>query len=411
MELMTKYQYTYFIEPYMIDSKNYNKYILKLLKEHKCKLRIFEKEKDMHLYNYFLPNIRDYMFWSFNLDKKAIKSLYELDLNMQANLLAKYDCNIFQYELSKDLQGKIGEKNGIFFDINEIKIVCYKTGVCFLILKTTLQDNSNFSNILNFNYKFREIGADTYNLKEYENIKIQSDLFKDVTEISNLIKDLTGGRSKAKKVNLDSEKFVTYSYACLDQHCWNEESENEAIEKGFGKYREILPASKQMVDEYKDATAEIFQNKYVRYGFSNLGTVLLTSDINTENYTTLAQKYESEFLYTYIIELYKRFLLKKLNQEFNETNEFKKIEEEFLEFAKSLWIQEITCDEFGSVLRKNWAQILEIDGIFAKLKSKYDVMYKKYDMQGIRKHKKAIVLLIGVIVVINIISLVLLFIE
>ena len=115
MELMTKYQYTYFIYPYVIDSKKYNKYLLDLLKNKHIKLRIFEKEKDMHLYNYFLPNIRDYMFWSFNLDKKDIKNLEKLDNVLKANVLASHDCNIFQYELSKDLQGKVGEKKRYLF--------------------------------------------------------------------------------------------------------------------------------------------------------------------------------------------------------------------------------------------------------------------------------------------------------
>ena len=56
MELMTKYQYTYFIYPYLIGKCGYQKYMQKLLKNKKCKLRIFEKEKDMHLYQYFLPD-------------------------------------------------------------------------------------------------------------------------------------------------------------------------------------------------------------------------------------------------------------------------------------------------------------------------------------------------------------------
>ena len=43
---MTKYQYTYFIHPYIIDENKYDKYIYKLLKDKKCSYKIFEKEKD-----------------------------------------------------------------------------------------------------------------------------------------------------------------------------------------------------------------------------------------------------------------------------------------------------------------------------------------------------------------------------
>lgn len=56
MELMTKYQYTYFIYPYMIEEGKYKKYLQGLLRNKKCKLRIFDKQKDIHLYTYFLPH-------------------------------------------------------------------------------------------------------------------------------------------------------------------------------------------------------------------------------------------------------------------------------------------------------------------------------------------------------------------
>jgi len=408
MELMTKYQYTYFIYPYVIDSSKYNRYIQKLLKNKKCKLRIFEKEKDMHLYQYFLPDIRDYMFWSFGLSKKGKKSFESLDIGLKANLLAEHDCNIFQYELSKDLQGKVGEKGGIFFDISEIKVICYKTGICFLVLKTALLENKSFTDILNFNYKFREINSKTYNLKEYENIRLQSDIFKDVQEISTLIREITGDNSIAKRINLDNEKMIVYSYSCLDQSSWNGEAQYEAIDSLFEKYRMLLPASKEIADiVQKREHTEMYENKYIRYGFSNAGTVLLTTDVNTSNYTTVAQKYESEYLYTYILELYKKFLLKKLNNDFNKTSEFKDVEKEFLDFTKKLWIQEITEDEFGKVLSKRWHENLDIEEIFLKLKNKYDILYKTYNIEKTSEKNGRLAIAIVILIVIGVINLIL----
>ena len=52
MELSFKYQYTYFVYPYSIEEAKYEKYILKLLKDKKSTLKIFEKEKDLDIYNY-----------------------------------------------------------------------------------------------------------------------------------------------------------------------------------------------------------------------------------------------------------------------------------------------------------------------------------------------------------------------
>ena len=53
MELKINYQYTYFIHPFVVKQRKYQKYILKLLKDENCRLKRFEKEKDLKLYKYF----------------------------------------------------------------------------------------------------------------------------------------------------------------------------------------------------------------------------------------------------------------------------------------------------------------------------------------------------------------------
>ena len=54
MELKTNYQYTYFIHPFVIRDGKYANYLLKLLKDKNCNLKIFQKEKDLKVYRYFL---------------------------------------------------------------------------------------------------------------------------------------------------------------------------------------------------------------------------------------------------------------------------------------------------------------------------------------------------------------------
>ena len=49
MELKTKYQYTYFIYPYLIEEKNYQKYLYKLLKNEQCRLKLFDNKKDIQM--------------------------------------------------------------------------------------------------------------------------------------------------------------------------------------------------------------------------------------------------------------------------------------------------------------------------------------------------------------------------
>ena len=63
---MTKYQYTYFIHPYIVEENKYDKYILKLLKDRKCSLKMFEKEKDLDIYNSFYLILDLFFFQALN---------------------------------------------------------------------------------------------------------------------------------------------------------------------------------------------------------------------------------------------------------------------------------------------------------------------------------------------------------
>ncbi len=409
MELMTKYQYTYFIYPYIIEENKYKKYLQSLLRNKKCRIRFFNEQKDIHLFTYFLPNIRDYMFWSFGLTRDGERDFRRMDIPLQATLLAEHDCNIFNYELPENLQGKVESNNGIFFEISEIKIICYKTGISFLVFKTNIENSESFSDVLNFNYKFREVNSTAYNLKEYENIKIQSNSFKSVKDISVLIKELTGNNCISKKANIGNDKFFVYSYCCLDQKNWNEHTEEEEIDNIFEKFRSVLPANSQIIDdkysmmhENKEQEKSMYKNQYIRYGFTATSTVLLTSNVNTPNFTTVPQKFESEYLYTYILVLYKKILLNKLNYDFN--YRFKEAEIEFLDFTKNLWIQDVTNEEFGRRLESNWTNNLNVEKTFYKLKSEYDVTYKKSNIDELRKSSKATRKVLLFILFLNIIA-------
>ena len=62
MELKTNYQYTYFIHPFVIKDGKYQRYLLKMLRDKNCNLKVFQKEKDFRMYKYFLPKTRDFLF-------------------------------------------------------------------------------------------------------------------------------------------------------------------------------------------------------------------------------------------------------------------------------------------------------------------------------------------------------------
>ena len=229
MELKTNYQYTYFIHPFIIKDGKYQKYILKLLKDKNCNLKIFQKEKDLKLYKYFLPKTRELLFSSFRYGNTKLKKLEELPIETRAALLSKNPCNIFEYTIKKDIQGKLDKNEGIFFNIQKIEIICFSTGICFLAIKTNIEEYSEFTNILNFNYKFKDINNELINLDNYDNIRIQTDSFSDIRTFQEFIYGITGSNAEASRLNIDTERFLTYSYVCIDQEAWNSSNNFEQI--------------------------------------------------------------------------------------------------------------------------------------------------------------------------------------
>lgn len=405
MELKTKYQYSYFIHPYIINEQKYDKYLLRLLKDKNCKMKIFEKEKDLDLYTYFLPNIRNYMFWSFELNNAKVKSFKELSNSMKVSILSKKPCTIFEYDLGKDVQGKIGEENGVFFDVSKVEIVCFNTGICFLLFKTVLEGDTNLSDVLNFNYKFRDINSEFVSLKDYENIRIQTNSFKDIQELSAIIKQLTGVSKDAKEMNFDNERFLTYSYFCTEQDNWNDINDFENIQGEFSKFANILPSNYEInYDKQSEENQTLKNSKYIKIGITKQGTVLLTSGVNSDNYTKIPFAFEQEYLYTYILALYKKIYLKKVNFEFKKTKNTRKIRDKFIEFTQSIWIQEITNDLEGSKLYQKWMETLELDMLYANAKNKYDMVYKDLKIDKANRVNYVIAVILGLLLIINIIN-------
>ena len=391
MELKTNYQYTYFIHPFIIKDGKYQKYILKMLKDKNCKLKVFQKEKDIRTYKYFLPKTRDFLFSSFSFTNSKLKKFEELPIETRSAILSKYPCNIFEYELKKDIQAKVGERSGIFFSVQKIEIICFKTGICFLCMKTNVEDSFEFSNVLNFNYKFKDINQENSSLNDYDNIRLQSDTFANAETLRNFIKDITGSNIEAMKLDIDTERFLTYSYVCIDQESWNSTNNFENIEHYFIKYANILPADNSR--ELEDNEITTFSRwKYAKLGITKQGMLLFASSADMNNYTILPEEYENQYLYTYILNLYKKLYLKKLQMEFKDMSKVKRARKQFIEFTKNLWIQEITEDELGTAINHKIQKVFELDKLYSEVKSKYDVLYKELNIE--RNTKSTIIIAI-----------------
>ena len=406
MELKTKLQYTYFVYPYVVKENKYEKYVLKLLKNKKCKLQLARKEKDLEMYKFFLPTMREYLFKSFTFSDAKMKKFERIDLPMKTAILSEYPCTIFEYEIGQDAQGKVGAENGIFFRVEKINIICFNSGICFLAIKTTLNNSNDFEDVINFNYKFREINSDTKKLKEYEHIKIQTSTFNDMNDFSDIIEELVGNDEYSKGLDISTNQFYTYSYACIDQKAWGESNDFSNIENAFHKYVNVLPSIVHSNYDENDIQT-LSEGKYVKIGITKTSCNLISSSIETNNYTKLPSTYENEYFYTYIVSLYKKVFLKKMQLDFE--NLKAKTLTDFIKFTNKLWKYEITNDERGSLLYDKINKTLGLDMEYMQVKSKYELMYKAIKVDKNAKVNKVILVLLVLSVVVNIINFVLIF--
>ncbi len=406
MELKTNYQYTYFIHPFVIKEGKYQKYILKMLRDEDFRLKTFQREKDFKMYQYFLPKTRDFLFSSFSFGNSKLKKLEELPDETRAAILSKYPCNIFEYRIKKDIQGKVDDTKGIFFTISKIEIICFETGICFLVIKTNVEDDNSFSNILNFNYKFRDINADVA-FDTYDNIRLQTNSFANSETFRDFIRKVTGSNLDAMKLDIDTERFLTYSYICIDQEAWNSTNDFDKIAHHYIRYANILPAdNSRKIEEEKVITVSSW--KYVKLALSKLGIMLFSSSEDMNNYTILPDEFENQFLYTYVINLYKKIYLKRIELELKNPKKVKKARKKFIDFTKNLWIREITDDETGTMLNHRIAETLELEKLYSQVKNKYDILYKDLNIEKNRTSTIAIGLILAASLIFNILNFIVL---
>lgn len=404
MELKTNYQYTYFIHPFIIKENKYQKYILKLLKDKRFKMKVFDKNKDIQLYQYFSPKTANFLFSSFSHSKSKLEKLEQLPEETKSAVLSKYPCVIFEAMLEKDIQGKNQEK-GIFFKIQKLELICFNTGICFLIMKTNIENSKSFSDILNFNYKFRDIRQGD-SLQKFDKIFLQTDTFSDVNKLAEFIKDITGSDIEAMKLDIDTQRFLTYSYVCIDSSNWNTDRDFEKIEHYFIKYANFLSSDDSIILN-SDELKTISDWQFAKLGITKQGLALFTSNANINNFTELPNRFESEYFFTYILNLYKKIYLKKLEAEFRNSANLKKARKKFIDFTKNLWIQEITDNEIGSSINYKISKVFEIDRLYNEIKVKYDILYKELNIE---KNSKSIIV-VAIILVVSLIFNILSYVE
>ena len=388
-----KYQYTYHILPYIYEGR-YDEYLIRLLKDTNIIEYRYDKIKNLEIFSYFKKDILESMFYEF-----PYKETEKISIQKKVNKLLKYESVTFEYDIIDKEKNKISmndivrvagneeynnnekDKGNIKFDIEDFKIIVFKSGIAFIILKTVLINTRYISEVMDFNYRFKSILSKRDIIKKLDNIEIC--LFGDEVNGFEKLKQIIlnyVGKNKNNKLLENNEEFYTFSYLCMDNIYINEENNKNILKNIYLKYSRILQSSydTEGLDEETIVSKNMTEIKDTNIGITKISSMLLCSGIDPFNFTVLPRDYETKMLYTYIITLYQKLFLVMINKELtSENNKKQKLGRiKFNDFISKMWYNEITLSEKGSIYYEYLKKILEINKTFDETQLKYKLIFR-----------------------------------
>ena len=388
-----KYQYTYHILPYIYEGR-YDEYLTRLLKDTNIIEYRYDKIKNLEIFSYFKKDILESMFYEF-----PYKETEKISIQKKVNKLLKYESVTFEYDIIDKEKNKISmndivrvagneeyynnEKNrgNIKFDIEDFKIIVFKSGIAFIILKTVLINTRYISDVMDFNYRFKSILSKRDIIKKLDNIEIclLGDEVNGFEKLKQIILNYVG-KNKNNKILENNEEFYTFSYLCMDNIYINEENNKNILKNIYLKYSRILQSSydTEGLDEETIVSKNMTEIKDTNIGITKISSMLLCSGIDPFNFTVLPRDYETKMLYTYIITLYQKLFLVMINKELtSENNKKQKLGRiKFNDFISKMWYNEITLSERGSIYYEYLKKILEINKTFDETQLKYKLIFR-----------------------------------
>ena len=388
-----KYQYTYHILPYIYEGR-YEEYLTKLLKDTNIIEYRYDKIKNLEIFSYFKKDILESMFYEF-----PYKETEKISIQKKVNKLLKYESVTFEYDIIDKEKNKISmndivrvagneeynnnekDKGNIKFDIEDFKIIVFKSGIAFIILKTVLINTRYISDVIDFNYRFKSILSKRDIIKKLDNIEIclLGDEVNGFEKLKQIILNYVG-KNKNNKILENNEEFYTFSYLCMDNIYINEENNKNILKNIYLKYSRILQSSydTEGLDEETIVSKNMTEIKDTNIGITKISSMLLCSGIDPFNFTVLPRDYETKMLYTYIVTLYQKLFLVMINKELtSENNKKQKLGRiKFNDFISKMWYNEITLSEKGSIYYEYLKKILEINKTFDETQLKYKLIFR-----------------------------------
>lgn len=106
-----------------------------------------------------------------------------------------------------------------------------------------------------------------------------------------------------------------------------------------------------------------------KLGLTKQGITLFSSSADINNYTILPKEFEEQYLYTYILAIYTKIYLKKINLEFKQGTKVNQTRKEFIKFTQTLWINEVTLEDTGSLYFQYLKEVLGLNEMYYDTKN------------------------------------------
>ncbi|MEG0872336.1 MAG: hypothetical protein RSE00_00575 [Clostridia bacterium] len=409
MELNAKYQYTHFIYPFVVENNKYFNFIQSLIKQERTwNIKIHQAKTDEALYNFFLPYMRKFLFPTLFWNKEYIKQYKSMSVIKKANAVSKLSCTTFEYNLSSIKTGSVSGKQygAIHFDISHIKLVCFESGICFLDIKTEIDEELEdgtieFSKVLDFNHYFRNLTPRAIShLSDKSTIKGKN--IDNIESIATFIKSVISGFETTDLEKIYYDKMFTYSYACVDG--WDKESDFAKIENEFYKFQYVVDSKSSSL--FNKDCARLKQDRYSRwqysmFGFSRESGVVFVSDKEKYNITRMPYNFEKTYLYMLFLAFYQRISLINFSQDLmkKDKTRVKKLKSEFTKFTHFSWFSQITNSEHGMDIWKRWQSAFELPELFEEVQKEYLEYYDFVVASGQEKINVLLIILYTVSVI------------
>ena len=322
MSLNVKYQYTHFIYPFVVEDKDYNSFLASILKQDRdWTLCMHNYETDKESYDFFLPYMKRFLFPTLLWNSSNEKSFKKMTLPKRVETVARLSCATFDYQLDNIKTGSLSfsrQTGAINFDISSIKLIVFKGGICFLDIKTEIEEPDefiDFNTLLDFNNSFRKLTPRGIgNLSRITKMKARN--IDKIENIAIFIKSIISSFETKDVERIYYDKMFTYSYACVDE--WKQEKDFDKIQNDFLKFQYVMSSKSSAIfnKNHKKLEESMYSRwQYYMFGFSKESGVVLVSDKEKYNITRMPYNFEKKYLYMLLLAFYQRIMLINFSQD------------------------------------------------------------------------------------------------